>query len=99
MCEIELMRLIFVRGASSLLGLKQRAGSESVRALAQVRMVSYLVDDPKYSFLKELGLKAENPGVFDGKWGGSGEVSFQFTVLYIILRKAYPIIECLRVGF
>lgn len=28
----------------------------------------------KFPFLKELGLGAENPGVFDGTWGGSGSV-------------------------
>ena len=35
---------------------------------------SYLVNDPEYGFLKELGLEADNSGVFNGKWGGSGEV-------------------------
>lgn len=34
----------------------------------------YLINDPKYSFLKELGLKATNFGVYDGSWKGSGEV-------------------------
>jgi len=37
-------------------------------------MASYLVNDPKYSFLKELGLQEQNKGVFDGTWHGSGEV-------------------------
>jgi len=36
-------------------------------------MSSLLIDDPKYSFLKNLGLSAENKGVFDGSWGGNGE--------------------------
>ncbi len=33
-----------------------------------------LIHEPKYSWLKELGLQAENPGVFDGTWHGSGPV-------------------------
>lgn len=35
---------------------------------------SYLVNQPSYSFLKDLGLGEENLGVYSGKWGGSGEV-------------------------
>jgi aldehyde dehydrogenase family 7 protein A1 len=34
----------------------------------------HLINDSKYSFLKELGLKATNFGVYDGSWKGSGEV-------------------------
>ena len=34
-----------------------------------------LVSEPKYSFLKELGIGEVNDGVYDGKWFGSGEVS------------------------
>ncbi|CAH1106105.1 unnamed protein product [Psylliodes chrysocephalus] len=36
--------------------------------------VEFLVNDPKYSFLKDLGLKEKNLGVFDGAWKGSGPV-------------------------
>jgi len=37
---------------------------------------SYLVesDDSKYAFLKDLGLQTVNDGVFNGKWGGRGEL-------------------------
>ncbi|CAG9823174.1 unnamed protein product [Phaedon cochleariae] len=35
---------------------------------------SFLVNDKKYSFLQELGLKERNSGVFDGTWKGSGKV-------------------------
>lgn len=35
---------------------------------------TYLVDDPKFSFLKDLGLEKTNSGVFNGKWIGSGPV-------------------------
>ncbi len=34
-----------------------------------------LINDPKYSWLKELGLQEDNPGVFDGTWHASGPVS------------------------
>ncbi|CAL7949207.1 unnamed protein product [Xylocopa violacea] len=34
----------------------------------------HLVTDPKYGFLKQLGLTTENPGLYDGRWGGSGKV-------------------------
>jgi L-ribulose-5-phosphate 3-epimerase UlaE len=37
---------------------------------------SPLINDPKYSFLKdELDLEEENNGVFDGIWFGNGNVS------------------------
>lgn len=35
---------------------------------------SYLIDDPKYSFLKDLGLERTNYGVYDGEWKGKGPV-------------------------
>jgi hypothetical protein len=36
---------------------------------------SMLADDPKYSWLKEIGITGENDGAFiAGKWCGSGEV-------------------------
>lgn len=37
-------------------------------------MSSYLIDDPKYAFLKDLGLDRINNGVYNGSWTGSGEV-------------------------
>ena len=36
---------------------------------------SLLINDSKYQFLRDLGLKENNAGVFDGEWKGSGEVS------------------------
>lgn len=34
---------------------------------------AYLIDDPKYSFLKnDLKLERTNAGVYNGKWIGSG---------------------------
>ncbi|XP_046688866.1 alpha-aminoadipic semialdehyde dehydrogenase-like [Homalodisca vitripennis] len=34
----------------------------------------YLIEDPKYGFLKELGLERVNVGVYHGKWKASGQV-------------------------
>jgi len=34
----------------------------------------FLVNQPKYQFLKDLGIQEQNLGVFDGQWKGSGEV-------------------------
>ncbi|XP_023349089.1 putative aldehyde dehydrogenase family 7 member A1 homolog [Eurytemora carolleeae] len=33
-----------------------------------------LLNEPKYSFLKDLGLEETNAGVYDGAWKGSGEI-------------------------
>ncbi|XP_051168268.1 putative aldehyde dehydrogenase family 7 member A1 homolog [Leptopilina boulardi] len=33
-----------------------------------------LVNDSKYGFLKQLGLSTENPGLYDGNWGGTGKI-------------------------
>ncbi|XP_015769754.1 PREDICTED: alpha-aminoadipic semialdehyde dehydrogenase-like [Acropora digitifera] len=32
-----------------------------------------LIDEAQYCWLKDLGLKAENDGVFNGSWGGKGQ--------------------------
>ena len=34
-----------------------------------------LINNPQYSWLHDLGLQENNPGVFNGiSWGGSGQV-------------------------
>ena len=33
-----------------------------------------LIEEEKYAWLKDLGLKAENDGVYNGSWGARGEV-------------------------
>ncbi|XP_053975035.1 putative aldehyde dehydrogenase family 7 member A1 homolog [Hylaeus anthracinus] len=48
--------------------------SRSTSRVSELQMVRYLVTDPKYGFLNELGLTTENPGLYDGRWGGSGKV-------------------------
>merc|ERR1712106_850873 len=35
---------------------------------------AYLITEPKYAFLKDLGLQESNKGVYNGQWIGSGEV-------------------------
>ncbi|XP_017884690.1 alpha-aminoadipic semialdehyde dehydrogenase [Ceratina calcarata] len=40
----------------------------------QLQMLRHLVTDSKYGFLKQLGLSTENPGLYNGQWGGSGKV-------------------------
>jgi len=34
----------------------------------------FLVDEPRYAFLKELGLERTNLGVYNGKWFANGDV-------------------------
>lgn len=58
----------------------------------QWQMVRHLVTDPKYRFLKQLGLTSENPGLYDGQWGGSGKVFFFilfFIYFFFFLREFY----------
>lgn len=53
--------------------------------IPQLQKVRHLVTDPKYGFLKQLGLTTENPGLFDGRWGGSGKVLF-FTYVIMLYK-------------
>lgn len=47
----------------------------SRRRVLQFQMTTrYLVTDPRYGFLKQLGITVENPGLYDGRWGGSGKL-------------------------
>ncbi|KAK2156045.1 hypothetical protein LSH36_223g03008 [Paralvinella palmiformis] len=41
-------------------------------------MSSLLIEDPKYAWLKQLGLEVDNPGAFWGSWGGNGEVTTSY---------------------
>ncbi|KAM4707920.1 alpha-aminoadipic semialdehyde dehydrogenase [Discoglossus pictus] len=52
--------------------LKRKIFSSCVRQTAA--MSSLLINQPQYSWLKELGLKEENEGVYNGTWGGKGEI-------------------------
>lgn len=59
--------------ATSLTNLNKNVLYQFTRMSSQ-----YLINDPKYAFLKELGLKEKNYGVFSkhGRWFGDGEVTF-----------------------
>ena len=60
-----LSRPLLSRLLPSRLGFTRASSSSS----------SLLINDRKYQFLQDLGLKENNSGVFDGEWKGSGEVS------------------------
>lgn len=57
-----------------------RLPGAGVRAFSvgAVKKADLLINEPKYSWIKELGIQEDNPGVFDGTWGGSGPVSSIF---------------------
>ena len=47
--------------------------STSVRC--QSSASQFLINQPKYSFLKDLGLEESNLGAYNGSWFATGEVS------------------------
>merc|ERR1711970_95283 len=51
--------------------LKLRGDGYALRCLSTSQPP--LIEENSYAWLKDLGLSAENPGVFDGQWGGNGE--------------------------
>lgn len=67
--------------------LNQLSANFDIYRKMSVASSNLLINNPKYSFLKDLGLKEINPGVFDGTWKGSGKVG--------IWRKLYEIIALL----
>ncbi|XP_011308702.1 putative aldehyde dehydrogenase family 7 member A1 homolog [Fopius arisanus] len=48
--------------------------SRLLNAVQRIECRRGLVTDSRYGFLKLLGLTQENPGLFDGRWGGSGQL-------------------------
>ncbi|XP_077988767.1 alpha-aminoadipic semialdehyde dehydrogenase-like [Glandiceps talaboti] len=61
-------RITLLRASRTSVSLKQ---SFQVRKMASG--TGYLIDDPKYTWLKDLGLQKENDGVFHGQWQANGE--------------------------
>lgn len=53
---------------------------KSFRLISLRKSSSFLINNNKYSFLKELGLNEENAGVYDGKWDANGDVSKYFRI-------------------
>lgn len=49
-----------------------------------------LIEEGKYSWLKDLGLKAENDGVFNGTWGGRGEVQclLMYSKIFVLVTQS-----------
>ncbi|XP_068102908.1 alpha-aminoadipic semialdehyde dehydrogenase [Hyperolius riggenbachi] len=56
--------------------LKRKIFSSCCRQAAA--MSNLLVNQPQYSWLKELGLREDNDGVYNGTWGGKGEVTTSY---------------------
>ena len=52
-----------------------------------------LVNDPSYSWLSEIGIKEVNDGVYNGSWGGSGNV-----VTSVSPINEQPIAQVVEVG-
>ena len=48
----------------------------------------FLIDEPKYAFLKELGLKETNAGVFNGSWFANGEVNSTIIHINPVITKS-----------
>jgi hypothetical protein len=46
----------------------------------------FLINDPKYKFLKDLDLQEHNLGVYNGKWCGSGQVLERLILFLSILK-------------
>lgn len=45
-----------------------------LRTMSKASASGYLIEEPKYSFLKELGLDKKNKGVYNGSWTGNGDI-------------------------
>lgn len=66
---------------------------------------AFLVDEPEYAFLRELGLGTRNSGVYNGKWtAGSGPVTRSIdpssgrVIAEVTTGTAAEMAECVRVG-
>lgn len=55
-----------------------------LRSMASTASADLLINQPKYSWLKELGLREENPGVFDGSWHAGGKVCAPVCLLVLL---------------
>merc|ERR1711973_890643 len=63
--------------ARNLRSAERIAFSYAVRNMSSSQ--KYLIDQPQYSFLKDLGLEKKNAGVYNGTWFGNGEVLQTFS--------------------
>jgi len=51
-------------------------------------MSRLLIEEPKYSWLKELGLQSDNLGVFSGTWSGHGQVNTPLSTLTLLITRS-----------
>uniref|UniRef100_A0A670JM74 Alpha-aminoadipic semialdehyde dehydrogenase n=1 Tax=Podarcis muralis TaxID=64176 RepID=A0A670JM74_PODMU len=63
---------VMLRTTLRLCTLSRRVRSAS--AASSASMSTLLISQGRYSWLQELGLREENEGVYNGSWGGRGEV-------------------------
>lgn len=57
-----------------MLGLRRAVAALRPAVASAAAMSTLLVSQPRYAWLRELGLQEENSGVYNGLWGGSGQV-------------------------
>ncbi|ROL48822.1 Alpha-aminoadipic semialdehyde dehydrogenase [Anabarilius grahami] len=71
----------------------------SVRPAA-ANMSTLLINQPNYSWLKELGLNEDNEGVYNGSWGGQGEKPWKhrrrFNILCVLLDRWRSVLHLLK---
>jgi len=87
------LRLLFRRGG--VVSILRSKPSKFV-SLYYSTMSRLLIEEPKYSWLQELGLKANNPGVFCGAWSGDGQVNKLFSTLAPCCSVDQQLSETLR---
>lgn len=69
------MNRLVRRACRNLLLTNVKSKYQSVNIVLRMSASSYLINDPNYSFLKELGLNVKNSGVFAKHcdWRGNGQ--------------------------
>ncbi|XP_076333157.1 aldehyde dehydrogenase 7 family member A1 isoform X1 [Tachypleus tridentatus] len=66
--------MIIFSTSSRFLALSRKFAHRFVISKTMSSSSLFLIEEPKFSFLKELGLEEKNLGVYNGKWSGNGEV-------------------------
>jgi len=70
----------------------------NISFILRSQMARYLVTDSKYRFLKQLGITVENPGLYDGKWSGSGKVRDVDLTLSISIHIYKKLVNNVKTG-
>uniref|UniRef100_A0A8B9MRB9 Uncharacterized protein n=1 Tax=Accipiter nisus TaxID=211598 RepID=A0A8B9MRB9_9AVES len=79
-----------------MLGLRRAVAALRPAVASAAAMSTLLVSQPRYAWLRELGLQEENSGVYNGLWGGSGQVLFTFLFFVLIFFFLSPPYSCKR---